>query len=364
MIDWFGWKVWIVILIVIIILIWLWTSNSKEKEFVGLKPLYDAVDIPTNSSTNKGDTIEPELAPYDIDEAYYISAVKIEKVVPHPYSRVVDEETLSTAGNTPIAPIRKKIKTTLLKDSQSIMKKSNEVVEKNKELSLLVLDEKISPNIKSSVDDEKLSMFGESGEMTSIEIPNIELLNIKGENSESSEIKPFIIGELKKADTKNKSHKHKSKKKEYKSIGEELTCKAFSELLDDPDIKVNIRPKFLKNPKTGRCLEIDCWSEKYQIGAEYNGIQHYQFPCPFFSSTEEFEEQLYRDEIKRELADENDKPIITVPCLVDSYVYDEEKVTYKHKKRSKDKRYELIKQYMREKLEPILLEKGYEFSIE
>lgn len=38
----------------------------------------------------------------------------------------------------------------------------------------------------------------------------------------------------------------------------------------------NIRPEWLKSPKTGCCLELDIYSEKHKLAFEYNGEQHYK----------------------------------------------------------------------------------------
>jgi hypothetical protein len=174
-------------------------------------------------------------------------------------------------------------------------------------------------------------------------------------NNINTENKNIIIKEeediiLKEEDIVIIPEKRSTKKK---LIGEEFTCQALGELLNDPNIQRNIRPNFLKNPKTGRNLEIDCWSEKYQIGAEYNGIHHYEFPSAFCSNIEEFEEQIYRDEIKRQLSEDAGILIITVPCTVDNYVFDPKKTTYKYLRRSPQSRYDLIYAYEKEKLESL-----------
>lgn len=137
-----------------------------------------------------------------------------------------------------------------------------------------------------------------------------------------------------------------------KSIGEHLTCEALRCILKT-DIKNNIRPKFLTNPKTGYPLEIDCWSEEYGIGVEYNGIQHYEYPSHFSTTEENFEEQLYRDNLKKELADKNGTPIFTIPCTVDSYYLQniDGKLKYKYVKRSLEERYNLIYEYLSNELQ-------------
>jgi hypothetical protein len=140
------------------------------------------------------------------------------------------------------------------------------------------------------------------------------------------------------------------------SIGEHLTCEAFKVLIGNRKIVKNIRPKFLTNPNTGRALEIDCYCPELGCGVEYNGLQHYEYPNIFNKSEEEFEQQVERDLIKRELADLNGTPIFTVPCTVDSVVFDPQSQKYNHIKRSRQKRYELIYNYLKEKMAPFLNE--------
>jgi hypothetical protein len=136
-----------------------------------------------------------------------------------------------------------------------------------------------------------------------------------------------------------------------KSIGEHLTCEAFRILLNNAKITNNFRPKFLTNPKTGRAMEIDCWSEEYKIGVEYNGLQHYQYPTCFGISEEKFEDGLERDLCKRRLADENGTPIFTIPCTVDSYKMNKSNTKYTYVKRSHEERYKLIYSYLEKQLE-------------
>ena len=138
------------------------------------------------------------------------------------------------------------------------------------------------------------------------------------------------------------------------SIGEHLTCEAFKSILGTKNIVKNYRPKFLTNPKTGRALEIDCYSLEKECGVEYNGIQHYEYPNPFNTSEKEFNEQVERDLLKRELADNNGTPIFTVPCTVDAVVFNSITQKYNYVKRSREKRYELIYNYLKQKMEPFL----------
>ncbi len=372
-IDWFSWQVWFVILLIIVILIWIWRYKTPQKEFVGLNPLYGEIgtEVPENRISI------PKSESYDIDQVFFIDPVDTEKIISKPYTKTVDEETISISGNTPVAPIRKITSNTSIKNSETIARKSRSLIDKNKQLSLLVSEENVSEIDVLSVKDENLYSTNNSNDENTIPFNNINpndknninispngenIININpnGENI----INPINKNNINKEDDElsetesecsddsisSEDEMELSSDEEnckYKSIGEELTCRAFKKILKDSKVKNNIRPNFLINPKTGRKLEIDCWSDKHKMGAEYNGIQHYEFPSIFFSVREKFEEQLYRDQIKRELSDLNGTPIITVPCIVDSYIFDENEVKYKYIKRSKEERYKLIYKYMK-----------------
>lgn len=133
------------------------------------------------------------------------------------------------------------------------------------------------------------------------------------------------------------------------SVGEHLTAQALKVILNGKEILRNIRPKFLRN-KTGYLMEIDCYCPELKIGVEYNGIGHYQYPNPFHSTEKEFEEQVERDILKRQLADKNGITIFTVPCTIDAVKYSEKKNKYVTVKRTRQERYDLILNYLREQL--------------
>jgi hypothetical protein len=110
--------------------------------------------------------------------------------------------------------------------------------------------------------------------------------------------------------------------KELKSSkGEEIVADVLEEFLQKK-VERNIRPSFLRNPETGKFLEIDCYDPEYRIAVEYNGIQHYVFPSAFHKSEKEFHDQLYRDRLKKKLCEENDVYLIPVPYWVDTCVPD------------------------------------------
>lgn len=120
-----------------------------------------------------------------------------------------------------------------------------------------------------------------------------------------------LLTELKKIsifgpDGKVKKTRKKNKKKaegETRLILEGLFRMAFP----------SVRPKFLRNPATGKNLEIDMYNKVLKLAVEYQGIQHYQF-TPYFHKTElDFIKQQERDLLKKRLLQEQQIDLIEVP---------------------------------------------------
>lgn len=102
--------------------------------------------------------------------------------------------------------------------------------------------------------------------------------------------------------------------KKYRSKGEEICCKTMKEIYGLEFS--SFRPDFLKNPETGRNLEIDCYNPHVKIGVEYNGVQHYKWPNFTKQTQAEFINQLRRDQYKVKKCDENGYYLIRVPYTV------------------------------------------------
>ncbi len=77
-------------------------------------------------------------------------------------------------------------------------------------------------------------------------------------------------------------------------------------------------------------LEIDCFIPSLNLGFEYNGEQHYNFPNAFHKTEEQFEAQQQRDIEKNKLAEEREIKLITIR-------YDEELSEELIKNKLKDK---------------------------
>lgn len=73
------------------------------------------------------------------------------------------------------------------------------------------------------------------------------------------------------------------------------------------------RPNELKNPHTGRNLELDGFNRELMIAFEYMGEQHYRSDHYFNKSYEDFVNLVYRDNLKVELCDKHGIYLITIP---------------------------------------------------
>ncbi|CAI2177651.1 3765_t:CDS:2 [Funneliformis geosporum] len=65
------------------------------------------------------------------------------------------------------------------------------------------------------------------------------------------------------------------------------------------------RPDFLKTSKHPRGLELDIYYPQYGFAIEVQGKQHEQHIEHFHKNEEDFEKQLMRDQLKKELCEEN-----------------------------------------------------------
>ncbi len=98
------------------------------------------------------------------------------------------------------------------------------------------------------------------------------------------------------------------------SKGETVSRKAAEKIFNKKFIKV--RPDFLKNAVTGHNLEIDIYNDELKLGIEYSGRQHYAFVPFFHKNKDAFQNQQYRDEIKRMKCSSNGVKLIEIPYTV------------------------------------------------
>ncbi len=139
--------------------------------------------------------------------------------------------------------------------------------------------------------------------------------------------------------------------RKFRSIGEKLCCKVVEEYLGRQVLN-NIRPDFLKNPKTKRNLELDVYDPVLKIGVEYNGQQHGNEDETidenvkdslnhFGMSEKDYNDQKYRDKLKIELCKKEGVKLFIVPYTVDSI-----KSGKKNKYQPQEKREEMIKNFL------------------
>jgi hypothetical protein len=76
-----------------------------------------------------------------------------------------------------------------------------------------------------------------------------------------------------------------------------------------------IRPDFLKNPITGKNLELDGYNEELKLAFEYQGEQHYKKNY-FHKSELDYKLQVEKDELKRRLLAQEGIALIEIPYTV------------------------------------------------
>ena len=107
-----------------------------------------------------------------------------------------------------------------------------------------------------------------------------------------------------------------NKKQKSDSKGEIECRKVIENIFKIPFPKC--RPDFLKNQVTGSNynLELDCYNDKLKIAVEYNGSQHYKYNSYFHKNKDAFENQKYRDFMKKTLCEKNGILLIEVPYTI------------------------------------------------
>ena len=121
------------------------------------------------------------------------------------------------------------------------------------------------------------------------------------------------------------------------SKGERLCRKVINDLIQEKrltaNVKFNFRPDFLKNPKTGRNVEIDIFIEVVkpftkEIAVEFNGRQHDEFVAKFHKKQSEFFNQQFRDRLKADVCKERGIELVVISHSdVDHLKTDDEKIS-------------------------------------
>jgi hypothetical protein len=101
---------------------------------------------------------------------------------------------------------------------------------------------------------------------------------------------------------------------------EELCRDIFENIFQKPF--PSCRPSWLKNPKTGRNLELDGFNPyiKTHMGKglafEYDGVQHTEFTPTFHRSREDFNYQKHKDELKNTLCRKKGILLLRIPPTI------------------------------------------------
>jgi hypothetical protein len=79
-----------------------------------------------------------------------------------------------------------------------------------------------------------------------------------------------------------------------------------------------IRPHWLRNPRTGKNLELDYYCEELNLAIEYNGKQHY-FYTGFFHNHDpiKFIKQIQRDNFKENMCKKLGINLISIPYNIE-----------------------------------------------
>ena len=87
----------------------------------------------------------------------------------------------------------------------------------------------------------------------------------------------------------------------------------------DPPSSIR-RPEFLKTPEHPQGLELDIYYPQYRFAIEVQDKQHERRIKYFHKNEEDFEKQLMRDQLKKELCEKNSIILRYVWYYEDTYI--------------------------------------------
>lgn len=140
--------------------------------------------------------------------------------------------------------------------------------------------------------------------------------------------------------------------KMIKDVGSVLVCESLAEIMNQK-VKMNYPVPEARSVTTGNNIYADCYHQETEVMADYLSEAHHKFSGPdlYNDSEYDFYDRHALQQIKLQKAQENSLHLIQVPYLVDMCSYNEEKDEYDCKKNvPREKRKELIKEYLREQL--------------
>ena len=96
---------------------------------------------------------------------------------------------------------------------------------------------------------------------------------------------------------------------------EQFTLAALSRMFPGKHFE-KVRPAWLRNPRTGRPCELDFFNEELKLAVEVQGMQHYVYPNSWHKSREDWEEQVFRDQLKQDVCKRAGIVLVHVPFTV------------------------------------------------
>ena len=97
--------------------------------------------------------------------------------------------------------------------------------------------------------------------------------------------------------------------------GEQCAVDALAQIFPGKEF-FKMQPDWLIHDRTSRALEIDLYCHELRLGVEHSGLAHYCFPNSLHKTREEFDAQVYRDQLKRTLCARAGVLLIEIPFTV------------------------------------------------
>ena len=92
----------------------------------------------------------------------------------------------------------------------------------------------------------------------------------------------------------------------------EALCRRLLESMLEMELP-KLRPKWLVNPTTKRCLELDMYNEAHQLAFEYDGANHDVYTPHYHTNEHHFEYRRLLDRLKTELCRDAGVTLIRIP---------------------------------------------------
>lgn len=106
----------------------------------------------------------------------------------------------------------------------------------------------------------------------------------------------------------------RKKRKKGESKPERRCREIFESIFRAPFKK--IRPDWLKNPVTGKNLELDGYNEDLKLAYEYDGRQHSEYTPHFHKDPNDFKYQLEKDKFKDRMCQLRSITLVRIPSFV------------------------------------------------